>query len=353
MTSTRRKTRASTVPITSSDDEDQSKNNTPIDKKMKSMNKKETKVVKKDTTTPNKKNDGQRAKKAREAAKRQLKTRESGMGLKIDAVAAIKGTKKIVFDSDDDENYGDCDDATDEVEARAHNNVKDSDGDSGDDSDVEEVTAKVSREQTLIQRNFERETKSRNVLTTKRKKKVQKSQPVESENLAGDADPGEQDKDLEKAREVMNDDDAFLTDDFLAKVDSAKLNTIQTRKMEDRRQKRKGKLTTFVLDAAQGEEKPKRHRVDHNIEVVVLGNTDGFNPVSNNVFSINRSVSDPLSASMGTNPSVAAQRFAHRGCLQTIKSKKNYHRFDTGATWKRSKSMAYQRKLGQAAMKFT
>ena len=140
-----------------------------------------------------------------------------------------------------------------------------------------------------------------------------------------------------------DDGDEFLTDDFLAMVDSERADQLQKAKQDKKKRKlqekkRLGKHTTFVVDDDSNMiDAPQK--MSQNIEVIALGGVG--TETDDNVDDQSRQ--HLISATIGTAPSKAAVAFA-RGSLSSGTSmargssgKKRTSKKEE--TWKRSRNM--------------
>lgn len=261
----------------------------------------------------------------------------------------VQKNKKIVFDDDvsdagDSQHDGEENDNLEE-EANGSDDVQ-GDADESDDDNVEEVSGSAARESTKKLRDAERKmAKDSTVPKKKRKKNVEIAKPSEPDE---DSDIDDED-----------DGDEFLTDDFLAMVDSERADQLQKAKQDKKKRKlqekkRLGKHTTFVVDDDSNMiDAPQK--MSQNIEVVALG---GVGSETDDIVD-DQSRQHLISATMGTAPSKAAIAFA-RGSLSSGTSmargssgKKRASKKEE--TWKRSRkmnSLAARSRTGNAAALF-
>ena len=254
------------------------------------------------TPEPGKNSKKKQTAKARKQQKKEaMKSKATGVGLKISIDASPKNKKKIVFGDD-----GDVEDEPVEEEREPENDDKEEDSEKSDDDDddtVEEVTGSKAREEIMEQLNVEEK------LATKSKKKRKKR-----ERKQADDDEGESDDDFDK--------------DFFAELEAAKAEE----QKELATTKRLGKHTTFVVSHDEDDVDDTPREVDDNIQVVVLKNP------------LQDSTANAIAAVPTNKLSQQATLFA-RGCLSNgsdgvargATGKKRKWQVDN--TWKRSKKM--------------
>lgn len=261
----------------------------------------------------------------------------------------VRKNKKIVFDDD----VSDADDGQHDVEE--NDNLEDEadksddgqvDADESDDDNVEEVTGIAARESTKKLRDAERKmAKDSTVPKKKRKKNVE---------IAKTSEPDE-DSDIDDEDEG----DEFLTDDFLAMVDSERADQLQKAKQDKKKRKlqekkRLGKHTTFVVDDGSSMiDAPQK--MSQNIEVVAIGGMG--TETDDNVDDQSRQ--HLISATIGTAPSKAAIAFARgslsSGTSMTRGSSGKKRTSKKEESWKRSRkmnSLAARSRTGNAAAFF-
>ena len=247
----------------------------------------------------------------------------------------VQKNKKIVFDDDSEaeksQNGGEQSDNVEEDEIESNDDQDDAD--ESDDDNVEEVSGSAARQSTQKLRDAERKM-ARDAAASKRKRKT-------SAQVAKQIEENEKDNELDDNDEDEVDD--FLTDDFLALVDSERADQIQSAKQDKKRRKlqdkkRIGKHTTFVVDDGNSMiDAPQK--MSQNIEVVALGGVGADE--DDNVGKDSRQYL--ISATLGTAPSKAAINFA-RGSLSSGTpiargSSGKKRRSKKEETWKRSKKM--------------
>jgi hypothetical protein len=199
-------------------------------RKIKQAEVEEKKVVRRSTKSPSKKQK-------KLLLHEELKSRNTGVGIKI-SITASPSNKKINFD-----NYDNDDDdipSEEEVQPETTTEPLDDKEDVDDDEDdaVEEVQGQAARDQVLEQLK----TEEKEALRTKKKKKRKERKEEEEEEVDE------------------------LDDDFFAQLDTVRVTEEKEQKQEKRS---KGKHTTFVFQQEQ-ERTHQPKRVDHNIQVVVL-----------------------------------------------------------------------------------
>lgn len=167
----------------------------------------------------------------------ELKSKNTGVGLKISIDSASSNKKKTVFDDDE------IPEMEEDKEQVAEPTLEDDDASDDDDDDdaVEEVQGQAAREKVLEQIKAEEEQAVRPKKKKKRKER----------------------KEEEKADEEEDEED--FDENFFMQLD-----TVRAAQEEKAKQKPKGKHTTFVFQQQEGQNKRSEKVVDHNIQVVVL-----------------------------------------------------------------------------------
>jgi hypothetical protein len=238
----------------------------------------------------------------RRKTREELRSKNMGLGLKIDA-AEVPTSRKITFNDAILEEIGQ--DPEENIEGEKSDEHEE---DSDDDDDIEEVKGSSARQKALEQRSVERENSKVKQLEKKPKKK--RSPKVSAE--------------AKKAEDSDADD---FDDEFFEQLDS-EMATQRLEKQKLENLKPSGKHTAFV--SADDDNTHEPIQVDHNIELVVLGH----NEIS----------SRSTDAKLGTAPSEAAIVFSRsklfhgKDAKTTLSKKRQSNKTEVGA-WTRSKKM--------------
>jgi hypothetical protein len=240
-----------------------------------------------------------RKKKARQKQRiEELKSKSTGVGLKISLESTPVNNKKIVFDDSNlptDED-GNDDVADDEplnsqiaIEGENHNDYDNGDdGDEGDDDDddddaVEEVQGKAARDEAMDQMKTEAKQSLKTVKKRKRKPRKEKTAEV--------------------AATTKNDNDSDADDDEMDADFFAQLESVRKAELEEReeleksaaREALKGRHTTFVFAKHKGDEDAMSDpvQINKNIQVVVLKEpSSAFKATANRSFQPNSTISE-------------------------------------------------------------
>jgi len=237
----------------------------------------------------------------------EIKSRNTGVGLSISTKAT---GKKIVFEDNgfSDEKVDDEQDAADAETGKAHDAEEGSDNDSDEDDAIEEVKSSIACDKAMEQLAKERETSKVQKLQSRSKKRKAKTAAATDK---------EEEEDFDET--------------FFEKVDSAMAEQQKQKKIA-KESVPAGRHTTFLSTEEEMNSCPIQ--TDHNIELVVLGDTDK-GPVSSAVL---QNTEDKA----GMEPSEASHLFA-RGRLASGKDQakrkgtKKKKQNDIG--WKQSKKM--------------
>mmetsp|Transcript_92148 Transcript_92148/g.137961 ORF Transcript_92148/g.137961 Transcript_92148/m.137961 type:complete len:306 (+) Transcript_92148:43-960(+) len=192
--------------------------------------------------------------------KEELKSKNTGVGLKIDISAPDEAkNKKIVFDEDvalaEEDDIPEIQDNAPPDEHEADEEGHADDSDDADDDAVEEVQGNSAREAMLEKMKEEEKFALRSKKKKKRKERTKENEDEDKDNQTESKDKEE------------NDIDEF-DDDFFVQLANAKEQEMQ----EKSKSQRKGKRTTFVFENEGENDVSAPRRLDHNIQVVVLNN---------------------------------------------------------------------------------
>lgn len=259
-----------------------------------------------------------------------------GVGLSISTTQVSSTNKKIVFDdtaaSNHDEDFEDEQDRDKEVDSDHLEEAKEATGNEGDsvsdDDTIEEVKSSVARDKAMQQLAKERETSKVQKLQTSRKKRNSKI-----------------------TAQVEDEDD--FDEEFFAQVDS---EMTEQRKLKKRKESvvPTGRHTTF-LSTAEEMNDSQPIQTDHNIELVVLGETETNKPIHSAL------LQSSTDSKAGMEPSEASHLFARSrlaGGKAERRGTKKKKQDNSG--WKRSKKMNHlafgraktKRRKGRAAANF-
>jgi len=195
----------------------------------------------------------EKKKSSRQQEKEELKSKNTGVGLKIavDKSGASSNAKKIVFD----------DDNLPPVETERNEDVSDNENnpategkaeEEDDDDAVEEVTGQTAREEAIDQLKSE----EKQSLKATKKKKKRKDRKSKGDKLAEEKD-----------------DEVELDDEFFSQLETVRQEEAEQRKEAEKAKARaaaKGKHTTFVFSQDDEVQPNFAVKVGGNIEVVVL-----------------------------------------------------------------------------------
>mmetsp|Transcript_7556 Transcript_7556/g.13281 ORF Transcript_7556/g.13281 Transcript_7556/m.13281 type:complete len:367 (-) Transcript_7556:56-1156(-) len=195
----------------------------------------------------------EKKKSRRQQEKEELKSKNTGVGLKIavDKSGASSNAKKIVFD----------DDNLPPVETERNEDVSDNENnpategkaeEEDDDDAVEEVTGQTAREEAIDQLKSE----EKQSLKATKKKKKRKDRKSKGDKLA-----------------EKKDDEVELDDEFFSQLETVRQEEAEQRKEAEKAKARaaaKGKHTTFVFSQDDEVQPNFAVKVGGNIEVVVL-----------------------------------------------------------------------------------
>mmetsp|Transcript_111922 Transcript_111922/g.229164 ORF Transcript_111922/g.229164 Transcript_111922/m.229164 type:complete len:339 (+) Transcript_111922:128-1144(+) len=232
-----------------------------------------------ETQTP--KRGKSKKKELRKQRKEQLKSKTTGVGLKISVDNDSAPTnKKIVFDdtnlpSDEDHNDDNENEQSGEKLSAQSIKQKDEDNDDDDDDAVEEVQGKAARDEVMDQMK----TEEKQSLKTKKKRR-RKSRKLKTKQSDDDND---------------NDDDD-MDEDFFAQLDTVRKEELKEKKELEKslaRDAAKGKHTTFVFAQNESDDRALSDpmQINENIQVVVLNESSEVTGGNNNSFVSNSSVS--------------------------------------------------------------
>ncbi|CAJ1958826.1 unnamed protein product [Cylindrotheca closterium] len=251
------------------------------------------------TPEPGKNSKKKQTAKARKQQKKEaMKSKATGVGLKISIEAAATKNKKIVFGDDED-----VEDEPVEEEGEPENDDNEEESDDDDDDAIEEVTGSKAREDILEQLNVEEK------LATKSKKKRKKRERKQVED-----EEGESDDEFDEA--------------FFAELEAAKAEE----QRELAKTKRKGKHTTFVVSHDEDDMDDTPREVDDNIQVVVLKN-----PLQDSTANAIAAVPTNKLSQQATMFSRGSLDNGSDGVARGATGKKRKWQVDN--TWKRSKKM--------------
>jgi len=212
---------------------------------------------------------GNKKKPREKKRKEELKSKATGLGLKIslDQNPAPGSNNKIVFD---DTNLPTGDDSTGEsVHSASEERRKDSNKDDGNDDDdddddddaVEEVQGKAARDEALDQMKTEAQQSLKSKKKRMRKARVEKTE-APSPQKAGDDESGDGDDDMDE--------------EFFAQLESAREAESEKKKelLDKSAARAKGRHTTFVFERNEGDARAVSEpvEIDESIQVVVLKN---------------------------------------------------------------------------------
>ena len=183
--------------------------------------------------------------------KEELKSKATGIGLKI-SVDSAPTNKKIVFDDSNLPSDGDDKDNDVNGGEAEENNSGDGDGDDDDDA-VEEIKGTAARDEVLDQMKTEAQQSLKP--KKKRNRKERREKPIEDSN--GDEE---------------------MDEDFFAQLDSAREVEMEERKaleMSAKREALRGKHTAFVFSKNKNDDEGASVplAINKNIQVVVLSNS--------------------------------------------------------------------------------
>jgi len=195
----------------------------------------------------------EKKKSSRQQEKEELKSKNTGVGLKIamDKSDASSNAKKIVFDGDN----------LPPVETERNEDVSDNENnpategkaeEEDDDDAVEEVTGQTAREEAIDQLKSE----EKQSLKATKKKKKRKDRKSKGDKLA-----------------EKKDDEVELDDEFFSQLETVRQEEAEQRKEAEKAKARaaaKGKHTAFVFSQDDEVQPNFAVKVGGNIEVVVL-----------------------------------------------------------------------------------
>jgi len=197
----------------------------------------------------------EKKKSSRQQEKEELKSKNTGVGLKIavDKSGASSNAKKIVFDGDN----------LPPVETERNEDVSDNENnpategkaeeeEDDDDDAVEEVTGQTAREEAIDQLKSE----EKQSLKATKKKKKRKDRKSKGDKLA-----------------EKKDDEVELDDEFFSQLETVRQEEAEQRKEAEKAKARaaaKGKHTAFVFSQDDEVQPNFAVKVGGNIEVVVL-----------------------------------------------------------------------------------
>ena len=230
----------------------------------------------------------------------QLKSKNTGVGLKISIDSSASNKKKITFD-DDDNIVDEIPPVAEEV-VDTGNDPSEEDNDDDDDM-VEEVQGQTAREEILEQLQSE----EKQSLRSKKKRKKRERKPREEEE---------------------DEDDEDFDEEFFAQLEAAKAQ--EKEKLEKKRGKGKHTAFVFAQDDNIIDERPRE--ADHNIQVVVLKDPSEDS-------TLNAITAVPTNALSNDALIFSRSRLINGsdGIARGATGKKRKWQVDT--TWKRSKKM--------------
>lgn len=266
----------------------------------------------------------QNSRELRKRTRDERKSRNMGVGLSI-STEATSSSNKIVFDDHDSDNNNDDDELFESTKNDAMEEEVEA-SDSDDDDAIEEVSGSVARNKAMEELAKERETLKVQKLQTKTKKRKKKS---------------------------IDEQDDF-DEDFFEQLDSEMAEQRKQKKQKDSSAPASaGRHTTFLSTEDEIDDS-RPIQTDHNIELVVLGESDE-GPIITSILSSNDNKA-------GLEPSEVSHLFA-RGRLASGKDQskiKGTNKKKQNDGWKRSKKMnvlafgkaKVKRRKGHAASNF-
>lgn len=241
----------------------------------------------------------------RRKTREELRSKNMGLGLKIDT-KDVTTSRKITFDDaileEMEQDPEEQEDPEEDMKAEKGDENED------DSDDIEEVKGISARQKALEQRSVERE-------NSKAKKLVKKPKKKRSNKVSDEA----------KGAEESDDDD--FDDTFFEQLEG-EMSTQRLNNLKSENSNPSGKHTAFVFADDDNVQEPIQ--AGHNIELVVLGNE--------------QSSSRLVDSKLGTTPSEAAIVFSrsklfHGKDAKTALSKKRQSNKTEVGAWKRSKKM--------------
>lgn len=219
-----------------------------------------------------------------------LKSKTTGVGIKISADSAPTNSR-IVFDDsnlptdedDNEDNSTNGEDKDEDFDRETTMKEKDSDDDIGDDEEdddaVEEVQGKAARDEAMDQMKTEAKQSLKTKKQRKRKPRVEKIKEGAAKTNEANGDD--------------SDDGDEMDDEFFAQLDSVRQQEMEEKKVLEREAARaasKGKHTTFVFAKNENDddnEGDPARRINENMQVVVLKNPSSSASGANGSFAPN------------------------------------------------------------------